>query len=105
MSQPIPVATAVPVTTSAVPVSAHGVVIATTPSHQYNNATPAVIISPQGNYLSPAIQEDERTGLCRKCRRTFQRPPGVNDGQASYYRCRECENSRMDEYIASCTVQ
>lgn len=104
MSQAIPVATAVPVTANAVPISAQGVVIAT-PDYRHNNATPAVIVSPQGNYLSPTYQEDERRGVCRKCRRIFERPAGVNDGQASYYRCRECENSRLDDYISSCAIQ
>lgn len=96
MSESIPVATAVPVTTT---IAAEGVVVA----HATHGATPAVIVSPQGNYIIQQ-EEDGRFGICRKCRRRFQRPAGVNDGQASYYRCAECERSRLDDYIASCNI-
>lgn len=55
--------------------------------------------------LSPAIVEDEHVGICRKCRRVFERPPGVNDGQAQYYRCPECNGTRWGDMIAgSCIV-
>ena len=49
--------------------------------------------------------EDSRVGICRRCRRQFTRPLGVNDGQAQYYRCPECEGYRLSDLIAgSCVV-
>lgn len=52
-----------------------------------------------------ATVENSRVGICRRCRREFVRPIGVNDGQAQYYRCSECDAMRFDEMImASCTL-
>lgn len=31
--------------------------------------------------------EDDRTGLCRRCGRTFIRAPGVHNAMAQYYNC------------------
>jgi flavoprotein len=52
-----------------------------------------------------ATVENSRVGVCRRCRREFVRPIGVNDGQAQYYRCSECDAVRFDEMIlASCSL-
>lgn len=52
-----------------------------------------------------ATVENSRVGVCRRCRREFVRPIGVNDGQAQYYRCSECDAMRFDEMIlASCSL-
>lgn len=49
--------------------------------------------------------ENSRVGVCRRCRREFVRPIGVNDGQAQYYRCSECDAMRFDEMIlSSCSL-
>lgn len=53
----------------------------------------------------PPIVEDEHVGICRRCRRVFERPPGVNDGQAQYYRCSECEKHRWGDIVeGSCHI-
>ena len=52
-----------------------------------------------------ATVENSRVGVCRRCRREFVRPIGVNDGQAQYYRCSECDAMRFDEMILeSCSL-
>lgn len=44
-------------------------------------------------------------GICRRCGRQFIRPPGVDDAQASYYRCPECSQMRLLDIIAgSCVI-
>jgi hypothetical protein len=50
------------------------------------------------------VGESEDFGICRRCRQPFRRPPGVNDGQASYYRCAACEAHRGVEIFDSCNV-
>ncbi len=86
--QSVPIVTAVPVTQPNVQV--------------YVQATPAA------DNLSPYNSSGETSdiGICRKCRRQFRRPPGVNDGQAQYYRCAECDDQRIfDLAINSCSIQ
>lgn len=49
--------------------------------------------------------ENNEYGICRRCRRNFRRPIGVNDGQAQYYRCQECESHRLEDIImGSCIL-
>lgn len=77
------------------------------------SGTPVVVITqaaPQQNIIyvvDSGVQsaEDARVGICRRCRRQFTRPLGVNDGQAQYYRCAECEQHRLgDMFAGSCSV-
>lgn len=64
---------------------------------------PSVIYPTLAEPLSNS--DNGRYGVCRKCRRVFERPPGVNDGQAQYYRCPECDNERWpDMIISSCVL-
>eukprot|EP01031_Cornospumella_fuschlensis_P040664 gene40664-49579_t len=68
---------------------------------------PARIIASNGPHstYNPGIVEDEHVGVCRRCRRTFERPPGVNDGQAQYFRCAEClKNNWSDIIEGSCVL-
>lgn len=56
----------------------------------------------QATYVEPQL---DNVGICRRCRRQFTRPPGINDGQAQYYRCADCEEFRLSDLIAgSCSV-
>ena len=48
--------------------------------------------------------EDSRFGICRRCRRRFARPAGVNDGQSSYYRCSDCDGIKFEDIISSCII-
>ena len=51
------------------------------------------------------VAEDNRIGICRRCRQQFVRKPGVHDGMAQYYRCESCEEHRLaDIIIGSCTI-
>lgn len=78
-----------------------------------NNSTPvaqAVPVEPTIT-TAPAMvvnavpAEDDRIGICRRCRQQFVRRPGVNDGQAQYYRCDECEKFRLQDIIeGSCII-
>ncbi len=59
----------------------------------------------QATYVTPQQTESANIGVCRRCRREFVRQPGVNDGQAQYYRCGQCEEYRLADMIAgSCVV-
>lgn len=52
-----------------------------------------------------AAQPADNIGICRRCRRQFVRRPGVNDGQAQYYRCDDCEQYRFQDMVfGSCTI-
>lgn len=85
----VPIATAVPVHVTSVqqppPVQVHSTIA-------------------QEYLLNPQIVEDERHGVCRRCRRVFLRPPGVNDGQAQYYRCPDCDKDRLSEIILNSCI-
>jgi hypothetical protein len=67
---------------------------------------------PVPTYAQPAVvveavpaQTDNNVGICRRCRQPFVRRPGVNDGQAQYYRCDNCEQFRLQDIIVgSCVV-
>ena len=44
---------------------------------------------------------------CRRCRQQFTPPPGVNDGQAQYYRCETCNAPSVrgsDLFWGSCVM-
>lgn len=49
---------------------------------------PTVVVSANpavpGANMIPPVYEDENTGVCRRCRRVFTRPTGINDGNVSY---------------------
>lgn len=63
-------------------------------------ATPPAAIVVEG-----VPHEGPNVGVCRRCRRQFVRKPGVNDGQAQYYRCDECEQFRLSDIIeGSCRI-
>ena len=86
--QPV-MAQAVPVTYASAP-SAPTVVNA-----QQEGVVHATYVAPQNDSL----------GVCRRCRREFVRRPGVNDGQAQYYRCDDCESHRLSDMVwGSCSV-
>ncbi|RYG62095.1 hypothetical protein EON64_18150 [archaeon] len=68
---------------------------------------PARIIATSGPHSAqhPGVVEDEHVGVCRRCRRVFERPSGVNDGQAQYFRCAECLKSNWADIIeGSCSL-
>lgn len=48
--------------------------------------------------------ETQEIGVCRRCRRQFRRPAGVNDGQAAFYRCSECVGLKFEDIVNSCTI-
>lgn len=69
----------------------------------------AVAVEPQGTVAQAPIQVEATAapdiGICRRCREQFVRRPGVNDGQAQYYRCDACERKRgEDMFYGSCAV-
>mmetsp|Transcript_2982 Transcript_2982/g.2641 ORF Transcript_2982/g.2641 Transcript_2982/m.2641 type:complete len:110 (-) Transcript_2982:137-466(-) len=86
-------------------------------SHQNKNEPVFVTAIPvsqppvvQG-YASPLVEtgvnnglENERYGICRRCRRQFERPRGVNDGQAQYYSCPECAGIKLSDLLFSCVI-
>mmetsp|Transcript_29221 Transcript_29221/g.31873 ORF Transcript_29221/g.31873 Transcript_29221/m.31873 type:complete len:92 (-) Transcript_29221:1119-1394(-) len=80
-------------------------IVTAVPVDQPNSPPP---INPTVVYATQAVppnDQNERYGVCRKCRRVFERPPGVNDGQAQYFRCPECDNERWpDMIINSCVI-
>lgn len=93
----IPTVTAVPVEQSPVPSAPVAV--------QATNAQPHVMVIVDNPNIQDFVQEDEHTGICRKCRRPFQRPVGVHDGQAQYYRCEDCNKTRLLDIIeGSCNL-
>jgi hypothetical protein len=68
--------------------------------------SPTVAFAQEIPMTSTGLYENERFGICRRCRRQFERPPGVHDGQAQYYRCKECDGVRLQEMIIdSCIIQ
>ncbi len=68
--------------------------------------SPTVAFAQEIPITSTGLYENERFGICRRCRRQFERPPGVHDGQAQYYRCKECDGVRFQEIIIdSCIIQ
>jgi hypothetical protein len=80
---------------------------------QNNDEIPiAVSIPDEKDAMKPIVVEgrsptSEEWGICRRCRREFRRPPGVNDGQAQYYRCPECSDDkvRWNEFFSgSCII-
>ncbi len=63
----------------------------------------AVIVVPAIDVSRAA--DESNIGECRRCRRAFVRSPGINDGQAQYYRCKECEEYRLQDIIVgSCSI-
>lgn len=57
-------------------------------------------LNPDGTF-----QENERFGICRGCRRVFERSPQYHEGHVQYYRCPECNSHRLSDMIAaSCIV-
>jgi hypothetical protein len=80
-------------------------------TQQKENAVMAEAV-PVATYAQPAVvveavpaQTDDSVGICRRCRQPFVRRPGVNDGQAQYYRCEHCEQFRLQDIIlGSCAI-
>lgn len=69
----------------------------------------AVVAEPQGTIAQPPIHVTATAapniGICRRCRQEFVRRPDVNDGQAQYYRCEECEKYRLEDiFWGSCVI-
>lgn len=65
----------------------------------------AVPVAEGTAHVTARPTENAQIGICRRCGREFTRPPGVNDGQAQYYRCAECESYRwQDIFEGSCAV-
>jgi hypothetical protein len=77
-------------------------------SNRASSSTHAEVYAYPVQVQSQSVQatvENSRVGVCRRCRREFVRPIGVNDGQAQYYRCSECDAMRFDEMILeSCSL-
>jgi predicted Zn-ribbon and HTH transcriptional regulator len=48
--------------------------------------------------------ETNELGVCRKCGLAFQRPAGMNDGHARYYRCEKCNGERWMDILSSCAI-
>lgn len=69
-------------------------------------AVPATYAQPHAIVVEGvAAQPETNIGVCRRCRQPFVRRPGVNDGQAQYYRCENCEQFRLMDLIeGSCTI-
>lgn len=97
---------------SAVPVQETAAANQTTP----NSSVPTVQAAPIGQHhinsinaypvnVDGTFQENERYGICRGCRRIFERSPEFHDGHVQYYRCPECNANRLSDMIAaSCVV-
>ena len=69
----------------------------------------AVAVEPEGTIAQAPIRVEATAapdiGICRRCRQQFVRRPGVNDGQAQYYRCEECEGKRLEDmFYGSCAM-
>jgi hypothetical protein len=69
----------------------------------------AVPVEQQSTVAQPPIHVEATAapniGICRRCRQEFVRNPEINDGQAQYYRCDECEKYRLqDMFYGSCIV-
>ena len=70
-----------------------------------NEPTIAYVVPEQATYVASEPLENANVGICRRCRRQFTRPVGVNDGQAQYYRCQECEGYRWNDiFEGSCVI-
>ena len=41
-------------------------------------------------------------GICRGCGQSFQRPIGVHNAMAQYYRCKECCKLRLTDFCVIC---
>lgn len=79
-------------------------IVTAVPVEQNQSPPPIQPTIVYATHANPPSEENERYGVCRKCRRVFERPPGVNDGQAQYYRCRECDNERWPEMIMNSCI-
>jgi DNA-directed RNA polymerase subunit RPC12/RpoP len=79
---------------TAVPITAQGEVIQV---HAQAERIPRTDLERMG-------LENETIGVCRRCRRQFERPPGVHDGSAQYYRCPECAGIKFEDVLYSCTI-
>jgi hypothetical protein len=88
------------VSTATLSVSSVPVAVEAQPTSNYD--IPLNVFVPRGG---ATYNENERVGVCRRCRYTFQRRPGVNDGQAQYFTCERCEPHRMNDMMAgSCAL-
>ncbi len=65
---------------------------------------PPVYAVPVQQNIPVRVIETNDVGICRRCRQAFRRPPGVNDGQANYYRCAQCNDKRGEEMLDSLCV-
>ena len=64
------------------------------------HAQPQLPLNSDGTF-----QENERFGICRGCRRVFERSPQYHEGHVQYYRCPECNSHWFGDMIAaSCVI-
>mmetsp|Transcript_24897 Transcript_24897/g.23886 ORF Transcript_24897/g.23886 Transcript_24897/m.23886 type:complete len:122 (+) Transcript_24897:121-486(+) len=43
--------------------------------------------------------ESQDVGVCRRCGRQFNRPPGSHDSSAQYYRCPDCARFHLQDFL------
>jgi len=89
VSNPPPMAEAVPVTMSQYPAP---------PQQQYSTPTPIVVQSVPLQHP----QNAEPAPICRGCGRAFVRSPGVHEGQAQWFRCDDCNRTTFGNF---CVIQ
>ncbi len=83
----------------------NAVPVAQTPVMVYTPSQPPPVYAvPVQQDIPVRVLETNDTGICRRCRQPFRRPPGVNDGQANYYRCARCNDKRGEEMLESLCV-
>lgn len=91
-----------PPQTSGTVVAVHAAPVHVTGTSTNDYNIPLNVFVPRGQ---APFNENERVGVCRRCRYTFTRRAGVNDGQSQYYNCESCERSRGGDLVAgSCVV-
>lgn len=84
------------------PVIAYSTPVRHVQSVQTAPSIPLNVYVPRGE---AGYAENSEIGVCRRCRYTFRRRPGVHDGQAQYYTCEACEPHRMGDMVkGSCTL-
>lgn len=89
---------------TATPVNPNVAVYSSVPTTAQPPINPVYAVPIQQQQSPILVQETPDVGICRRCRQPFRRPPGVNDGHASYYRCERCNDYRAGELLDSCVI-
>ena len=108
-SQEIPIAHAVPISSSA---PSHGQVIGVAPAHGPGEQQFQGFAPPRGQQQGypaaaypasyPAVSSD-RTGQCRSCGVSFTRPARSTPNQGSFYKCQRCCDELVEVGIFNST--